>query len=82
MDKNKIPKFNVNDIIKYKEDEKFRRKIISIDNYFYYSDNETYYYTIIINDDRYPPLIMKESNIEKFYIKENENKETPEKKEN
>jgi len=75
---NKIPKFKVNDVIKHKEDENFRRQIINIDNYFYFREKETHYCTIIINDDKYPPLIMKESDIEKFYKKENESKEVTE----
>lgn len=68
----KEPKYSINDIIKLKEDETFKKIIIYICHSFYDKDGfakEVYYYTRHIDNDTYPPLPIKESSIDKYYTK-------------
>jgi hypothetical protein len=68
-------KYNIGDIIQLKNETGFKRVIINV--YYSHNDgiehtNEIYYSTKVLHDGDYPPMNMKESVIDKYYIKNNE----------
>jgi hypothetical protein len=71
---NKVPKYNIGDILKLNEDEKIKQIILCISHWFYDETGlrkEVYYYIKRIDDDTYPPSPIKESSIDKYYTKYN-----------
>jgi hypothetical protein len=71
MINNKLPKYSINDIIQHNMYPNLKRKIISIFDSFYDEtglSKEIYYQTIVI-ENNISPTPMKESAIDKYYIK-------------